>query len=45
MTDPVSRLAAEVLSGGPHMIERAVELAEMLVRSADANGYTSRSRG
>jgi hypothetical protein len=35
INDPVSRLAAEILMLGPHTVGRAIELAEMLLRSAD----------
>ena len=35
MNDPVNRLATEILTLGPHTVERTVELAEALVRAVE----------
>jgi hypothetical protein len=44
MNDPVNRLAGQVLTLGPHTVERTVELAEMLLRSSEALVLESRVR-
>jgi hypothetical protein len=35
MNDPANRLATEILTLGPHTVERTAELAEALVRAVE----------